>query len=126
MLSKYKVSAATAVFVSQSVLAQEAIVKSFDTNTTVAIEKVNSMMESFFSLLPNLVIAIVVFVVFFLLSILAKKIVTTPKRKVPSGLRNVIGRLTQWTVVVAGLLVSASILLPSVDSRKSPWSFRIW
>ena len=83
-----------------------------------AFDKVNSMIEGFFAILPNLVIGLVVLVVFYLVSKLLRKIISRPDAGNVTGVRQVLGRLSQWFVIFLGFMVTASIIVPSITPAK--------
>lgn len=78
-------------------------------------EKTDSMAEGFFALIPNLVIALVVFVIAVFAARFAQSLVirwTDDKESANVGL--VIGRLAKWALVFLGFLITVSIVAPSV------------
>ncbi len=81
-------------------------------------EKTQAMANGFLALLPNIALAIVVFLIFFLV---AKGIRTTVRRLTQRRRRTrnvglVLGRLAQGTTVLIGLFVALSIIIPSLEA----------
>ncbi|MBD1916611.1 MULTISPECIES: mechanosensitive ion channel family protein [Cyanophyceae] len=81
-------------------------------------EKTQAMANGFLALLPNIVLAIVVFFIFFLV---AKGIRTTVRRLTQQRRRTrnvglVLGRLAQGATVLIGLFVALSIIIPSLKA----------
>jgi small conductance mechanosensitive channel len=78
------------------------------------------MIDGFFSLLPNLMIALCVFVVFYMLSRLAAKAAfeMTKRANVDQTLSHAIGQLVSVLTNVFGLLVCAVIVVPSFSPDK--------
>lgn len=96
-----------------SVSFDQALMLNFDLIT----EKLYQWVNGGIQLLPNLIVAIVVFFAFYLAARIAKHIVV--KRIISdekANLRIIIGGLVKWAFVVAGLLFSATIMLPSFSA----------
>lgn len=84
-------------------------------NTNRVLETINSMINGFLGLLPNLVIALVILVLFYFLAKVVRNLIrrTTADRE-SANLGLVLGRLSQWFVVFLGILVALAIVAPSV------------
>ena len=100
-----------------STLPPEATVVSADPGLILA--KVDDMIDGFLRMLPNIALAIVVFVVFLFLA----RLVRSGFRKASHGRHGanvalVLGRLVQIAVLFAGLLVSVGIVFPSVGGAE--------
>lgn len=89
-----------------------------DIDITPALERINEMATNFIASLPNLVLAIIVFVLFFLLAkgiqLLVRRVAVRSGLGVSAGL--VFGRLVQWGTVLAGLVIAASVVFPSLQA----------
>ncbi|HZD57862.1 MAG TPA: mechanosensitive ion channel [Anaerolineales bacterium] len=89
-----------------------------DIDITPALERINEMATNFIASLPNLVLAIIVFVLFFLLAkgiqLLVRRVAIRSGLGVGAGL--VFGRLVQWGTVLAGLVIAASVVFPSLQA----------
>jgi small conductance mechanosensitive channel len=70
------------------------------------------------SLLPNLVLAIIIFVVFLIVASLAKSVVRrlALKRQHHQGIALLLGRLVHTGIVILGFLVAFSVLAPSFQA----------
>jgi small conductance mechanosensitive channel len=82
-----------------------------------AIEQVRSMANSVIQFIPNLIVAILVILLFILIGRLIRATVTRTAARYENA-RNVsvvFGRLAQWLIVLAGILVGAIILFPSIS-----------
>lgn len=81
-----------------------------------ALRKVEGYIQGFFWLLPNLAIALVVFV-FFLAAAWAAKgtVIRLARRRDRNDLGVLLGSFVRWTIIVFGLLVIATIIFPSVE-----------
>lgn len=86
-------------------------------NFDLITEKLDQWINDGIQLLPNLIAAIVVFIVFYLAAKIAKQIVV--KRIISdekANLRIIVGGLVKWAFLLTGLLFSATILLPSFSA----------
>ena len=85
----------------------------FDLNT--ALKGVNEMARGFAERLPYLVVAFVVFVVFYIAAKLIRSVVrgVSLRRKRHRNVGVVLGRLMQWVVVFLGLMIALVIALPT-------------
>jgi small conductance mechanosensitive channel len=83
----------------------------FDPNR--AWRSVESMVDGWIAALPNLIIAVLVFLVFLTIARQLRSVVHrfTDRKHGNAGL--VMGRLTEWAVLTAGTLVALSIVVPS-------------
>ncbi|WP_026734854.1 mechanosensitive ion channel family protein [Fischerella sp. PCC 9605] len=79
-------------------------------------EKVQAMVNGFFVLLPNIVLALIVFAVFFFVARTIKQLVKrlTRNRRHARNLGMVLGRLAQGATVLLGLFVSLTIVIPTL------------
>ncbi|KAM3094737.1 mechanosensitive ion channel family protein [Phormidesmis sp. 146-35] len=78
--------------------------------------KLQEMVRGFLALLPNIVLAIVVFIIFFFVGRSIKRIVrrATENRRRARNLGLVLGRLAQGSIILVGLFVALSIVIPSL------------
>lgn len=86
-------------------------------NTSAVTEKLNHWLNDAITLLPNLMVATIVFFAFYLAGKLAKQVLV--KRIISedkANLRILFGGLLKWAFLIAGLLFSATILLPSFST----------
>ena len=82
---------------------------------TAAWDKIGGLVESLIVMLPNIVLALVVFILFFFaarwLKLLVKRI--TRRHRQARNLGMVLGRLAQGVVILIGLFVALSIVVPT-------------
>ncbi|PIG91829.1 mechanosensitive ion channel protein MscS [Gloeocapsopsis sp. IPPAS B-1203] len=82
---------------------------------TAAWNKIGGMIDSFIIMLPNIVLALIVFILFFFaarwLKLLVKRF--TRRHRQARNLGMVLGRLAQGTVILLGLFVALSIIVPT-------------
>ncbi|MEP1080300.1 mechanosensitive ion channel family protein [Leptolyngbya sp. PL-A3] len=81
-------------------------------------DKIQAMANGFFALLPNIVLAFIVFAIFFLIARVIKRTVRklTRDRRQARNLGLVLGRLAQGVTILAGLFISLSIVIPSLKA----------
>ena len=87
----------------------------FQTAVTAAWNKIGRMIDSFIVMLPNIVLAVIVFILFFFaarwLKLLVKRL--TRRHRQARNLGLVLGRLAQGIVILIGLFVALSIVIPT-------------
>lgn len=87
----------------------------FQTAVTAAWNKIGGMIDSFIVMLPNIVLAVIVFILFFFaarwLKLLVKRL--TRRHRQARNLGLVLGRLAQGIVILIGLFVALSIVIPT-------------
>lgn len=76
------------------------------------------MLNGFIFLLPNMVLALTVFTIFFFIARTIKKVVKrlTRDRRQARNLGMVLGRLAQGTTILVGLFIALSIVIPSLKA----------
>lgn len=74
------------------------------------------LINTFLALLPNIGLALIVFLIFFVVARVIKQVVKrfTRNRRHARNLGLVLGRLAQGAIVLAGLFISLSIVIPSL------------
>lgn len=82
---------------------------------STAWSKVQSMINGFIALLPNMVLALIVFLIFLLIGSRIKALVKhiTRNRRYARNLGLVLGRLAQGVIILIGLFVALSIVIPT-------------
>lgn len=87
----------------------------FQTAIAAALDKIQGMIGSAIVLLPNVVLALIVFVLFFFaagrLKLVVKRL--TRRHRQARNLGMVLGRLAQGIVILIGLFVALSIIVPT-------------
>jgi len=90
-----------------------------EAQTDEAVSTVTSMVEGFFSLLPKLGLAIIVFIIFLFLAGLASRLVTRLVReRTNKGVGVAIGRLAYLAMLFAAFLLAVAIVTPSVGAAQ--------
>ncbi|MDF5706171.1 MAG: mechanosensitive ion channel family protein [Nostoc sp. S4] len=85
------------------------------TEISVVWNKVQSMINGFIALLPNLVLAVIIFILFLFVASRIKTFVKrlTRNRRSARNLGLVLGRLAQGTTILIGLFIALSIVIPT-------------
>lgn len=83
---------------------------------SAAWEKVQGMINGFIALIPNLVLALFVFAIFFVVAGAVRRLVRrlTRAHRHARNLGLILGRLAQWTMLLIGLFISLSIVIPTL------------
>jgi small conductance mechanosensitive channel len=74
------------------------------------------MVESVILRLPSLILAIIVFVLFYALSIFVSRVIRRSTRGRRENLGLVFGRLFGWATILLGFLIAVSIIAPSFQA----------
>lgn len=74
------------------------------------------MINGFIALLPNVVLALIVFAIFFIIAGSIRRLVRrlTRDRRHARNLGLILGRLAQWVILLIGLFISLSIVIPTL------------
>ncbi|MBD2593594.1 mechanosensitive ion channel family protein [Nostoc spongiaeforme FACHB-130] len=82
---------------------------------SAAWDKVQSMIDGFIALLPNMVLALIVFILFLVVASRVKALVKrlTRNRRYARNLGLVLGRLAQGIIILIGLFIALSIVIPT-------------
>jgi small conductance mechanosensitive channel len=82
---------------------------------SAVVDKFQAMINGFIVLLPNIVLALIVFALFFLIARAIKRVVKrlTRNRRQARNLGLVLGRLAQGVTILIGLFVALSIVIPT-------------
>ncbi|WP_373528711.1 mechanosensitive ion channel family protein [Nostoc sp.] len=82
---------------------------------STAWDKVQSMINGFIALLPNIVLGLIVFILFFFIAGRIKALVKrlTRNRRYAGNLGLVLGRLAKGVIILIGLFIALSIVIPS-------------
>jgi len=80
------------------------------------IERVQNIFTSLFLALPNVVLGLLTFLVFWAVSWLVAKLVRTGVKRAgrPKGLQVVLSRLVAWAILGFGLLVALTVIFPTI------------
>jgi small-conductance mechanosensitive channel len=86
-----------------------------DANPTLIFDKIDAWLDGFFKLLPNISVAIVVFVIFWFVSeLVAALIRRAAKDKDRPSLAEVGSTLLRWTIVIIGSMLAVTIVAPTL------------
>ncbi len=85
-----------------------------EANTGLIFDKLDSWLDGLFRLLPNIAVAVVFMVVFWGLSLLARRVVRhTARARGRHSLGEVAGALARWAIVIAGAMLAITIGAPT-------------
>jgi small-conductance mechanosensitive channel len=86
-----------------------------DANPTLIFDKIDAWLDGFFKLLPNIGVAIVVFVIFWFVSkLVAALIRRAAKNKDRPSLAEVGSTLLRLTIVIIGSMLAVTIVAPTL------------
>ncbi|MBE9212384.1 mechanosensitive ion channel family protein [Plectonema cf. radiosum LEGE 06105] len=82
---------------------------------TSAWDRVQLLIDNSIARLPSVILAIIVFIIFFLIARTVKQVIkrVTRRRRNARSLGMVLGRLAQGTIILVGLFVALTIIIPS-------------
>ncbi|NNC37901.1 MAG: mechanosensitive ion channel family protein [Acidimicrobiales bacterium] len=87
-----------------------------DLNPAIAIERIDSWLDGLVRLLPNIVVAIIVFIVFWMLAKLVKRVIKrTTESRGRTNLGEVLGGFFKAAILVFGGLIAATIVVPTLN-----------
>ena len=87
-----------------------------DTNVGLIFDKLDGWLDGFFRLLPNIVVALIVLVVFWLLGLALDRFVNSAAaRRGRHSLGEVGGSLARWAMAIVGMMLAVTIVAPSVS-----------
>lgn len=90
-----------------------------DVSAATVMETVDNLIDGFLDRLPFLLIGVVVFIGFYLLAGLVRRLVTSATDgKESENVGIVMGRLGRWLTMLIGLMISVAIMAPSVTPAK--------
>lgn len=80
-----------------------------------AIERIDSWVDGGIRLLPNILVALVILIVFYGLSLLIRHLILRQShRRGRDNLGEVLGGFIKWMIILLGFLLAATIVLPSL------------
>lgn len=87
-----------------------------DLNPALAMEKVDAWLDGFVKTLPNIAVAIVVFIVFLIIAALVKRaVVKTATSRGRANLGEVLGGFLKAGIILMGGLIAATIVVPTLN-----------
>lgn len=87
-----------------------------DLNPKIALEQIDSWLDGFIKLLPNLVVAVVVFILFWIAARLIQSVILkTFQRRNRSNLGEVLGAFAKWAMLVFGGVIALTIVIPGLE-----------
>jgi small-conductance mechanosensitive channel len=87
-----------------------------DFSAAGALERIDSWVDGAVRLLPNIVVAAIVLLIFYGLGVLAMRLIErSGRRKSRDNLGEVLGGFVKWAVVLVGFLLAATIVIPTLN-----------
>lgn len=87
-----------------------------DLNPGAAIEKLDSWLDGFMSILPNLILAIILFIIIYQVAKFIRRLVAkTFRSRGRDNLGKIMGGFVRWLVVIVGGLLCATIVMPTLS-----------
>lgn len=87
-----------------------------DVDPGVALERLDAWVDGFIRMLPNIGVAIILFIIVYFVARTLKGIVLNrATSRGRSNLGEMLGGLIKWTVLIVGLLLCATIVMPSIN-----------
>ena len=86
-----------------------------DMDFGVALERIDSWVDGGIRLLPNLLVAIVLLIIFYGIGLLVRRLIlrqTSSRGR--DNLGEVLGGFVKWTIILFGFLLAATIMIPSL------------
>ncbi|MCY7336377.1 MAG: mechanosensitive ion channel family protein [Chamaesiphon sp.] len=89
-----------------------------NTQVSILFDKMQAMLNGLITLLPNLILSLITFAIFFYAARTIKHVVRnlTRHRRAARSLGMVLGRLAQGTIILIGLFVALTIVIPSLKA----------
>ncbi len=98
-----------------AILAQKDVPQKIDLDPGAAWERVDSWLDGAIKLLPNIIVAIVIFVIFWFVARLVKSLIYKQSaRRERDNLGEVLGGFVKWMILVLGFLLAATVVIPSL------------
>ncbi|MBO1518433.1 mechanosensitive ion channel family protein [Oceanisphaera pacifica] len=86
-----------------------------DMDFGVAIERIDSWIDGSIRLLPNLIVATLFFVLFYIVGVLIRRfILRQTSQRGRDNLGEVLGGFVKWAIILLGFLLAATIVIPSL------------
>ncbi|QEA37870.1 mechanosensitive ion channel family protein [Pistricoccus aurantiacus] len=86
-----------------------------DMDFGASIERIDSWIDGAIRLLPNLIVAVVLLILFYGLGLLARHLIRRQStRKQRDNLGEVLGGFVKWVVILIGFLLAATIVIPTL------------
>lgn len=86
-----------------------------DLNPSLALEKLDSWVDGFVRLLPNIVVGIVLFIIFYVMArIIRGWIQRRAKARGRENLGTVAGGFIKWVILITGFFLAATIVVPTL------------
>lgn len=99
----------------QDIPAVQDVPGEIDIDPLMAWERVDAWVDGFVKTVPNLVVALIVFILFIIAAIVVRRLVLKASRSRNRGnLGEVLGGFSKWVIVLLGFLIAATIVVPTL------------
>ena len=89
--------------------------QTLDIDPGMLVERLDTWLDGAIRLLPNIVVAVIVFLLFMVLASVARRLVVRQGvRRSRENLGEVLGGFLKWTTLVIGFMLSATIVMPTL------------
>ncbi|MCJ7420308.1 mechanosensitive ion channel family protein [Sphingomicrobium astaxanthinifaciens] len=96
-------------------LLASATIEQVDADFNESMETINGLVDGFFAALPKMAIALVVFLIFWVIAGIVRKVIRRASfGDGGSALSTVFSRIAYWVLLIVGLFVALTIVLPSL------------
>ncbi|MCJ8192028.1 mechanosensitive ion channel family protein [Sphingomicrobium aestuariivivum] len=96
-------------------LTASATIARVDADISESMDTINSLADGFFASLPKMAIAFVVFLIFWVIASIVRKVIQRARfGDSGSTLSTVFGRIAYWILMIVGLFVALTVVLPSL------------
>ncbi len=86
-----------------------------DADPTMALERVDAWLDGFIKSLPNMVVALIVLILFFVAAMILRRVILKASKSRNRGnLGEVLGGFSKWVIVLFGFLIAATIVVPTL------------
>ncbi|WP_265562395.1 mechanosensitive ion channel family protein [Sphingomicrobium arenosum] len=92
-----------------------ATIDQVDADISESMDTINGLVDGFFAALPKMAIALIVFLIFWVIAGIVRKVVKNSRfGDSGSALSTVFGRIAYWILMIVGLFVALTVVLPSL------------
>jgi len=86
-----------------------------DLNPALALEKLDAWLDGFIKILPNLIVAIILFIIFYFMAKFIKRLILKRfKSNDRANLGEVMSGFLKWVILIMGFMLCATIVVPSL------------
>lgn len=88
----------------------------FDLDFDIAVQQLDSWVDGAIRLLPNIIVALILLTLFYLLGTAVRRLIRRHLiRRQRENLGDVLGGLVKWTLMLLGILLAATVVMPTLN-----------